>query len=134
MKNVQKLEVFFGISTFVIALLNFLFFVIPSSTNVIDTSPEKYLFWCFVFLFLPELLLAIGTYIHAVKQNIFGLGLLLIFGVLLILFYGMLLLTGIAFYGAKNFSSVLLGLLPSVFAALTIYFALQSKKFSSSLA
>lgn len=134
MKIVQKLEVFFGISTFVIALLNFLFFVIPSSKNATDMSPEKYLFWCFVFLVLPELLLAIGTYIHVVKQNIFGLGLLLVFGILLMLLYGTLILTGIAFYGSKNLSSVLFGLLPGVFAALTMYLAFRSRKVFAPLA
>ena len=107
--------------------MNFLISVIPSLMKITDISPERYLLGSFVFLLLPELLIAVGAYKHSTRQSSIGFILLLIFGSLVIVFYGWLLLTGIAFYGPNGSFQVFFGLSPALFAALTIIFAFCSR-------
>jgi len=127
MKTGQKLEIGFGIATFVMALMNFLFFSAPSLNKITDIPSERYLLISFIILVLPEFFIATGAYSHSAKQSRVGFILLLFFGILLVMFHGWLLVTGIAFYGPNAAPQVWFGLSPAFFAVVTIFFAVRSR-------
>jgi ATP/ADP translocase len=128
MKTVQKLEFSTGIATLIAAFIGFYKLVLPGLTDQnLGLNAGEVLSRIFLFLFLPSILTAMGAYIHAVKQFTFGLVFLYIGGGFLALFHGFLLITGVALYTSDRLN-IILTLLPGFLAAITIFFALRSRK------
>ncbi len=133
-KTIQKLEIGAGLATLVASSIYFYKSVLPYMDSDIReqnsiVGPLK----IFLLIIFPALLTAVGSYIHAVKQSRFGLIMLLLGSSILTLFFGILLFTFAIFY-YYGWLGGLLAITPGVFAALTIYFALRSRKLSSPLA
>jgi hypothetical protein len=131
MRTAQKLEIGFGITTFVTASLYFVIFVVPLLLATgMSEKPDRLrgsdLVVSAIFFVLPEFLIAVGAYTHAAKRSMVGFILLLVLGIILIGFYGWSWVTGAAFYSEKNEIIVYFFLSPSLFAALTIVFAVRS--------
>jgi hypothetical protein len=136
MKTIQKLEICAGIATVTTVLL-FIFFaglldIIKKNQDLNEAIKEE-LFWSVFILIIPAFLTAFGSYFHASKQSRLGLAGLFIGAGVLLLYFSVIFFSGGAFYYYGKIGGFLC-IIPAVFAALTIYFALQSKKFSSSLA
>lgn len=123
MKTIQRLELFAGTATFITALLAFIFVLFPSIKDDGNVSAELRFFWCIVFFVLPEFLIALGSYVHAVNRSIAGFFIILIFSVPLILVYALSATTSVLFSDEIPFKS-LLGLSPALFAAATVILAL----------
>lgn len=120
MKTIQKLEVTIGVATFAAALLSFVFVDIPRMEKFEELGHpiEKQLLPIFWLLLLPALLTAVGAYFHAIKQSYIGFGVLFICGGLIAFIHGISFLLGDVFEG-----HILIGVLPGVFAALTLFLA-----------
>ena len=132
MKNVQKFEICAGLTT-LLAVLPYFYVFVALDIEIAQENQDsiaKILLQSFLLLILPALLTAIGAYFHAVKHSWAGLGLLVFGSAILILFFGILLFTGATFY-YYGWIGGLLAVTPGVFATLTIYFALRSRKFTS---
>lgn len=134
MKTIQKLELCAGIATVISAAIYFYVSALPAINLRIkeENSITEVLSKGFLIIIFPALLTAVGSFVHTVKESRIGLVILLFGGSILTLFFGILLFSFATFY-YYGWLGGLLAITPGVFAALTIYFALQSKKSSSSL-
>jgi hypothetical protein len=123
MRTAQKLEVGFGITTFVNALVHCSLSVAPRlmkeiTGEITGIAPVNDVVVSVIFYLLPEFLIAVGSYAHAVRRSGVGFFVVLVLGILLIVFYCWLLITGIAFMGPLSRMRIYFGLSPALFAAL----------------
>lgn len=86
MKLPQKLEVAFGILPLVIVLISIYVEVTSTETRTSATLIYDWIL-TFTIIVLPAILVAVGAFLHATKQSIFGLVVIPIFGSWLILFF-----------------------------------------------
>jgi hypothetical protein len=121
MKTLQRLEIFAGISTFLLILPNVFLTYSSFSEWMADgrISAEEILTNALLMGILPSFLLAIGAYLHIAKGSKVGLGMIVVFGGLLFITHLMGYLLGSVFNGHR-----LLGISPGIFAFSTILLAL----------
>jgi len=135
MKTVQKLEVGAGIITLIATLLFFFFagfLKIIKESEYFNTTVKEELFWSFLILIIPSLLITFGSYFHASKQSKLGFAALIIGGSILMLYFGVIFFSGGAFY-YYGVVGGFLSVIPGIFAAMTIILALRSRKSSALL-
>ena len=125
MKTVQKLEVFAGLATLATVLLYYYFFVYPEVRLLIESQQhfKKNLLWSFLILILPALLIAFGSYLHAVKHNKAGLVLLLIGDSVSIFFCGL----GLLSLDTRGLFYALIIIMWGIFATTTLVCAIRSE-------
>lgn len=102
MKNVQKLEIGFGLATLVTTWIFVFLFVFPVIVRELKDSNWNEAAWhsvsVFLFLLLPPLITSIGAVTHAIRQTRARF-LLIFLGVAVLIFqFGIGFLTGVVFY------------------------------------
>ena len=131
MKNIQKLEIGSGIATLIASSIYICISILPNIDLRNEGQTYTELFSkIFLLIIFPSLLTAIGSYIHSIKQSKTGLIALLLGGSFLILFFGLFFMLAKFYY--HGLSNGWFAIIPGVFATLTIYFALRSRKFFAS--
>lgn len=119
-ESTAALEIMGGVATFAAAFLSFVFVYIPRMERLQELGHpiEKQLLPIFWLLLLPALLIAVSAYFHAIKQSYIGFGVLFICGGFIAFIHAISFLLGDVFEGR-----ILIGILPGIFAALTLFFA-----------
>ncbi len=116
MFSTKKIELSGGIGTLMFAIVNcFNSFV---ESNRAKLGVWDYLFVILVWIILP-IVIAIGSYVHAVEQKSWGLTMLFIGGV-----FSTLALVYITFLIGVSNRIAILSIMPSVMAILTMLYAL----------
>jgi hypothetical protein len=116
----DSVEVLAGTATLLSAMLAEYFVYFPEIDGLKDLgySLPEILFRSLLALLIPALLIATGSFLHAIKKSIVGFGLLFVFGV-------WLTFTHWYFFalGAANTAHPFIGLSPGFFALFTIILA-----------
>lgn len=124
MKTLQISEVMAGIATFVCIFLFIYFVDYPSSKGVAELHKESFAYnWtgAFLILILPSFLIAASSYFHAFRRSYISLAVIVILGGALSFLNFLALIIGSAFEG-----HVVIGILPGLFAFLTIILAVYN--------
>ena len=103
-------------------MIIFIYFVDISLSKKIaeqynDLSGYHWIQTCLLLIF-PSLLIAISSYVHALRNNKIAFGLILLIGGILPFLYSIGFLVGTAFEG-----HILIGISPGLFAFVTIVFS-----------
>jgi hypothetical protein len=128
MRTIQKLEFTFSLIALFSAIVQVLFFIFMPDRSKDDSTPLM-LIYSFLFVFIPIIIIIIGTYFHAFKENIIGFGVILLFSGTFICFYGFLFLVGFLTgremkLSASSITWMIIWILPSFFVACTMIFAI----------
>lgn len=121
----QAIELCFGIATGLVAVLNpvSLFQVEHTFNTVLDKEAVAGLFGLLLMFIGPGLLVAIGSYLHALQEKTIGFVLIMIGGSILVLEFPILIIGSFGAYGlvyTQGLAPALYMLLPSPLAALTM--------------
>jgi hypothetical protein len=128
MKTIQKLEFTFSLIALFSAIVQVLFFIFMPDRSKDDSTP-LILIYSFLFVFIPIIIIIIGTYFHAFKENMIGFGVLLFICIIFICFYGFLFLVGFLTgremkLSATSVTWMIVWILPSFFVACTMILAI----------
>ncbi len=124
MKNVQKLEMFFGLATFVATIISINYLGLLSHTK---QDNDSIMIETILFHIIPALLTAISSIAHTFTRSMVAFILLILGSSVLVFFFGLPLITFVTFY----YYGWIIGFLvttPGIFAALTMYFAFRTRK------
>jgi hypothetical protein len=127
-KTVQKLELYSGVAALFAAIFQLLFSTFVNESSEVQ-SLSIILIFAFIVLIFPVSIIFTGAYMHAVKRNNTGFGILLFFGSLFICFWGYFIFFGLLIGSASKFYTVSMIslILPSFFVGCTMIFAIIYK-------
>lgn len=124
MRTIQRLELFAGLATLITGLLSCYFIDLPGAKGMeeLGYSYQETFLRAFFALILPGFLTLVGAYFHTARQSIVGLILIFVFAGIIAFLHAVGVIIG-----RVPDRYVLLGVLPGLFAAATICFALYSQ-------
>ena len=129
MKTVQKWEIASGLAALIFAIVEFFVFLSIDIQHGSEPQEltENHLLFRFMYVILPVLLMAVGSFIHVFRKSYIGFITLLVFGTITLLSKAFMFLLINSFYDYGRLADIVVAL-SGVFAVLTVLFALLSRK------
>jgi hypothetical protein len=125
MKTVQKLEIVFGLATFVGTLIYFCIMLRLIVGKRENDEIYREVFSLAIPTIIPGLMVGIGSVAHSVRKSSIGLNALLFGGTVLVLVFG---LSFLGFAVWTGWLGAFLLSTPGLLAVVTMYFATRSRK------